>query len=212
MVYFGTRHFERIVETDSNEFMILRLVGTIMLIGGAGLALGVSEAVAGFFVGMAFSSTSYVEDIEKLVKPFRDFFAAVFFFWIGLITDPMLFLGMIPAIFALVLLTAPTKLVTGYLSGKVYALSKVRSLSVGIGMTDAGRVFPDNRLSSSCRCRSGDSGRYRRRSVRFHGRIRVSDEHSRNYAHGTLWYVRTVLRKVTFDVEAELTLFLKIIS
>lgn len=138
LVHFGTKYFEKMVETDSNEFMILRLVGTAVLIGGAGLALGVSEAVAGFFVGMAFSSTSYVEDIEKLMEPFRDVFAAVFFFWIGLVTDPLLFLGTGSVILLLVLFTTPTKLVSGFLSGKVYALSRIRSLRVGVGMTTRG--------------------------------------------------------------------------
>lgn len=138
LVYFGTRYFQKMIKTDSNEAMALRIIGTTVLIGGAGLALGVSHAVAGFFVGMAFSTTDYVEDIEKMFEPFRDVFAAVFFFWIGILTDPFFFLGMSPVILVLVLFTTPTKLITGYLSGKFYGLGKVRSLRVGIGMTTRG--------------------------------------------------------------------------
>jgi len=44
-----------------------------------------------FFVGMTFSSTDHVHDLERLLEPLRDAFAAIFFFWIGLVTDPGLF-------------------------------------------------------------------------------------------------------------------------
>ena len=91
LVYFGTAWFQRLVSVDSNEFTVLRTVGVLVLIAGAALALGVSEAVAAFFVGMAFSATDYVHELEELLEPLRDTFAAVFFFWIGLVTDPLLF-------------------------------------------------------------------------------------------------------------------------
>ncbi|MFW6000289.1 MAG: cation:proton antiporter, partial [Halorubrum sp.] len=57
LVQFGTPAFDRLVETDNKEFVALRSIATVVLVAGAALALGVSEAVAAFFVGMAFSST-----------------------------------------------------------------------------------------------------------------------------------------------------------
>ncbi|ELY42109.1 cation:proton antiporter [Natronorubrum sulfidifaciens] len=138
LVYLGTAWFQRSLETDSNEFTVLRALGITVLISGAALSLGVSEAVAAFFVGMAFSSTAHVHDLENLLEPLRDTFAAVFFFWIGLITDPTLFLDVLWLIAAAVLLTTPTKLVSGYLGGRIYDLDERRSLRVGLGMTTRG--------------------------------------------------------------------------
>ncbi|SIR80443.1 cation:proton antiporter [Natronorubrum thiooxidans] len=138
LVYLGTAWFQRSLETDSNEFVVLRALGITVLVSGAALSLGVSEAVAAFFVGMAFSSTDHVHDLENLLEPLRDTFAAVFFFWIGLITDPALFLDVVWLIAAAVLLTTPTKLISGYLGGRIYDLDERRSLRVGLGMVTRG--------------------------------------------------------------------------
>ncbi|WP_331233916.1 cation:proton antiporter [Natronorarus salvus] len=138
LVAYGTSFFERVLQTNSNEMIVLRAIGVTVLISGAALALGVSEAVAAFFVGMAFSPTEYVDDLEHLLEPLRDTFAAVFFFWIGLVTDPALFPAVAGLIAVAVVLTTPTKLVTGFLSGKVYGLNDRRSVRVGLGMTTRG--------------------------------------------------------------------------
>lgn len=137
-VYFGTAWFERTLTKTSNESMILRVIGITVLIAGAALALGVSEAVAAFFVGMAFSSTDYVHELEHLLEPVRDTFAAIFFFWIGLVTDPLLFLGVLALILIAAVITTPTKLISGFLGGRVYKLDTRRSTRVGLGMTTRG--------------------------------------------------------------------------
>ncbi|GAA0520412.1 cation:proton antiporter [Halorubrum aquaticum] len=138
LVRFGTPAFDRLVATDNKEFVALRTIGTVVFIAGAALALGVSEAVAAFFTGMAFSATDYVHEIETLLEPVRDTFAAVFFFWIGLVTDPGLF-GDVAALVALaVVVTTPTKLVTGYFAGRAFDLDVRRSTRVGLGMTTRG--------------------------------------------------------------------------
>ncbi|ELY90816.1 cation:proton antiporter [Natrialba taiwanensis] len=139
-VSFGTDWVQRSLETDSHEFFVLRALGITIFVSGVALALGVSEAVAAFFVGMAFSSTDHVHDLENLLEPLRDTFAAVFFVWIGIRTDPMLFADgfVLAAIAAGVVLTAPTKLVSGYLGGRLYDLDVQRSVRVGLGMTTRG--------------------------------------------------------------------------
>ncbi|WP_226040541.1 cation:proton antiporter [Natrinema sp. DC36] len=139
LVTFGTGFFERFLDADTNEFIVVRALGVTILVAGIALALGVSEAVAAFFVGMAFSSTDHVHDLEQLLEPLRDAFAAIFFFWIGLVTDPGLFtLSILGMIVAAVIVTTPTKIVSGYLGGRIYGLNDRRSLRVGFGMTTRG--------------------------------------------------------------------------
>ena len=138
LVYFGGGWFERLLSTDSNEFIILRAVGVTVLVAGAALAVGVSEAVAAFFVGMAFSSTEYVHELENLLEPVRDVFAAVFFFWIGLVTDPRLFVDVVGLVAVAVVVTTPTKLLSGFWAGRDYGLDDRRSTRVGLGMVTRG--------------------------------------------------------------------------
>lgn len=137
-VYISTGWLERVLAIDSVEQTILRAVGILVLIAGAALALGVSEAVAAFFVGMALSSTGHVRQIEELLEPLRDVFAAVFFFWIGLITNPFLFGAVIGLIILAVLVTTGTKFISGYYSGQLYGLNSRRSIRVGCGMVTRG--------------------------------------------------------------------------
>ena len=138
VVRFGGPLFERLVATDNREFVALRAVAAVVFVAGAALALGVSEAVAAFFVGMAFSATERVHTIETVLEPVRDVFAAVFFFWIGLVTDPALFADVAALVALAVVVTAPSKLVTGYLAGRAFDLDVRRSTRVGLGMTTRG--------------------------------------------------------------------------
>lgn len=137
-VYIGTGLLDELLAVDSVEQTILRGVGVLVLIAGAALTFGVSEAVAAFFVGMAVSSTNHVDAMEDLLEPLRDVFAAVFFFWIGLITNPFLFGSVVGLVLLAVILTSGSKFVTGFYSGRLYGLAPRRSIRVGCGMVTRG--------------------------------------------------------------------------
>ena len=138
VVYFGNSLFERFLATGSDELFVLRTVAAAVLVAGTALALGASEAVAAFFIGMGFSSTEHIERIEDLLVPLRDVFAAVFFFWIGLTTDPRLVLAVAGPLVLVIALTTPTKLVSGYFGGRLYDLDSRRSVRVACSMVTRG--------------------------------------------------------------------------
>ncbi|WP_117593715.1 cation:proton antiporter [Haloprofundus halophilus] len=137
-VWFGGPLFERVFDADSSELFVLRVLAMAVFVAGVALAIGVSEAVAAFFVGMGFSSTDHVERIERLLTPVRDIFAAVFFFYIGLGTDPLLVATTVGLLAVAVVATTPTKVVSGFYSGRIYGLDDRRSLRVGLGMVTRG--------------------------------------------------------------------------
>jgi CPA2 family monovalent cation:H+ antiporter-2 len=137
-VQFGTPVLERLLAADTNESVVLRTVGLTVAVAGIALSLGVSEAVAAFFVGMAVSSTTHVTHIEELLEPLRDAFAAVFFFWIGLVTDPIAVAGVAALIAAAVVVTTPTKLLSGFLGGRAFDLNVRRSTRTALAMTTRG--------------------------------------------------------------------------
>ncbi|MHB9287436.1 cation:proton antiporter [Halobacteriales archaeon Cl-PHB] len=138
VAWYGSAWLERAVGVSSDEQFLLRVLAVTTVVAGAALALGVSEAVAAFFVGTAFSQTDLVERLEHVVAPARDVFAAIFFFAIGLTIDVTLLAGVLGLLAAAVLLTTATKLVSGTLSGRVYGLDRRRSLRVGLGLVPRG--------------------------------------------------------------------------
>ena len=136
--HYGTAHVDRVFSVASDELFILRVVGATVLIGGAALGIGASEAVAAFFVGTAFHGTDLVERIEDQLSPLRDVFAALFFFSIGVSTDLMVVSNVGLLIGAAVVGTTVTKVASGYASGYVYDLTPRRSLRVGLGLVPRG--------------------------------------------------------------------------
>lgn len=138
VAWYGSGIVERIFSVDSDELFLLRILGVTTLIAGFALSLGLSEAVAAFFVGTAFSETDHLERIEAVVAPARDFFAAVFFFAIGLTTEITLLTDLAWLLLVAVLVTTVGKLVSGSLSGRIYRLDRLRSMRVGVGLVPRG--------------------------------------------------------------------------
>ena len=137
-VYFGSEYFETFLNVDSEEMFVLRAVAITVFVAGFALAIGVSEAVAAFFIGMGFSGTDHLHDLEHKLIPLRDVFAAIFFFWIGINTDPAVFPAVAGIILVLVIVTSATKLFTGFYGGRFYGLDDRRNLRVACGMVTRG--------------------------------------------------------------------------
>ncbi|ACV46929.1 MULTISPECIES: cation:proton antiporter [Halomicrobium] len=138
VAWYATRFVEATFDLPSDELFLLSVVGTATLIAGVALSIGVSEAVAAFFVGTAFSQTSHTERIEHVIAPTRDLFAAFFFFSIGLQTDVTLLAGVAGLLAVAVVATTVTKLTSGAISGRIYGLSPTRSLRTGLALISRG--------------------------------------------------------------------------
>lgn len=138
VAYAGTPYVERVFDSDADELFVLRILGVTVLLGAIALAIGVSEAVAAFFVGTAFNGSDLVERIEDLLTPLRDVFASVFFFSIGLTTDLRVVVGVALLVGVAVVLTTLSKFGSGYLSGRIYGLTERRSVRSGLGLVSRG--------------------------------------------------------------------------
>jgi len=135
---YGTPYVERLLSVEADELFLLFAVGITTLVAGEALVLGVSEAVAAFFVGIAFGQTDHAERLETVVGPTRDLFAAVFFFTIGLSTDVTTFLDVGVLLVVAVVATGLSKVASGLLGGRFYGLNRRRSLRVGVGLVPRG--------------------------------------------------------------------------
>lgn len=130
--------FEKILDTDSNETFILRALGIIIMIAGVAIVLGLSEAVAAFFIGIAFGGTEHLAKLQQALYSFRYFFGGIFFFWIGMRTDPLLFSGIGSLLLAVIIGSGIYKFFTAYYGAKFFHLDTRGSTRVGLGMITRG--------------------------------------------------------------------------
>lgn len=136
--YYGAAILERVFGTESSEIFLLGVLGVGAFISGAGLMVGVSEAVAAFLVGTAFGRTKHTDRIERLIAPSRDLFAAMFFVVIGLQTNPALLVDTVEFALVAVVVTTVGQLVSGFYAGQAYGLDRQRAVRVGCALTPRG--------------------------------------------------------------------------
>ncbi len=103
----------RLVFTPNDEVLLLVILGLALVVAGVAQQLQVSAAVGAFLVGIALSGRA-AEAAHDLLTPLRDLFAAVFFVFFGLQTNPRSIPPVALAATALALVTAATKVATGW--------------------------------------------------------------------------------------------------
>lgn len=111
---FGTG-LTRLIDTRSAEGLLLSVFGVMLLVGGAAQQVQVSSAVGAFLVGIALSG-EVAERARELLTPLRDLFAAIFFLFFALQVDPASIPPVAGLAVLLAVLTAATKVATGWLA------------------------------------------------------------------------------------------------
>ncbi|MGY0068325.1 cation:proton antiporter [Streptomyces sp. QTS137] len=114
--YVALRHgriISRAVSSDNPEMLLLAVLGLTLLVAGVAQHLQVSAAVGAFLVGIALSE-EVAEGAHGLLSPLRDLFAAVFFVFFGLHTDPSAIPPVLLPALALAVVTMLTKIATGW--------------------------------------------------------------------------------------------------
>ncbi|WP_432154228.1 cation:proton antiporter [Streptomyces tricolor] len=116
------RHISRFVSTDDPEKLLLVVLGLTLVVAGVAQQLQVSAAVGAFLVGIALSG-EVAEGAHNLLAPLRDLFAAVFFVFFGLHTDPASIPPVLLPALALAVVTSLTKIATGYWAARRAGIS-----------------------------------------------------------------------------------------
>lgn len=116
------RHISRFVSTDDPEKLLLVVLGLTLVVAGVAQQLQVSAAVGAFLVGIALSG-EVAEGAHNLLAPLRDLFAAVFFVFFGLHTDPASIPPVLLPALALAVVTTLTKIATGYWAARRAGIS-----------------------------------------------------------------------------------------
>ncbi|MFD5255913.1 cation:proton antiporter [Streptomyces bobili] len=106
-------HVGRILTHPDAELVLLRVLGITLIVAALAEIIHVSAAVGAFLIGLALTGAA-ADRARAVLSPLRDLFAAVFFLALGLSVDPGDLLPMLPAAAALAVVTAATKLATGW--------------------------------------------------------------------------------------------------
>ncbi len=136
----ATRASERIgtlITHDSDEQIMLRVLGLTLLVAAATHALGASAAVGAFLVGIAIPGGP-AERARAILRPQRDLFAAIFFVSFGLSTDPRQLVAALPLALVLAVVGILGKLATGWYAAARDGVRPAGRLRAGFALTPRG--------------------------------------------------------------------------
>jgi CPA2 family monovalent cation:H+ antiporter-2 len=127
----------RMFSAQDPEALLLGVLGLTLLVAGIAAGLQVSAAVGAFLVGIALSGP-VAHNATELLTPLRDLFAAVFFVFFGLNTDPRAIPPVLLPAIALALVTMATKVVTGYLAARRVGIALPGRWRTGLALVPRG--------------------------------------------------------------------------
>ena len=135
-VYFGQR-LSALVFSPSSEHLLLTLLGLSLLVAGIAERVQASAAVGAFLVGIALSG-QVEHAARQLLTPLRDLFAALFFVFFGLQVDPGTLPSMLWIAVVLAVVTAGTKVATGWWTARRAGISRPGRLRAGFTLVARG--------------------------------------------------------------------------
>lgn len=122
----------RVVFSSDDEVLLLLVFGLALLVAGLAETVHVSAAVGAFLVGIALSGR-VADDARERLLPLRDLFAAVFFVFFGLRTDPADIPSALAIAAVLVVISGLTKMAVAWWAARragVATLGRVRAGTV----------------------------------------------------------------------------------
>ncbi len=119
------------------EALLLSVLGLTLFVAGVAAELKVSAAVGAFLVGIALSGP-VAHHATEMLSPLRDLFAAVFFVFFGLSTDPADVPPVLLPALGLALLTMATKVLTGYLGARRVGIALPGRIRAGLALMPRG--------------------------------------------------------------------------
>jgi CPA2 family monovalent cation:H+ antiporter-2 len=126
-----------IIDSPDRESFLLKLLGAALLVAGLASALQVSAAVGAFLLGIAISGAT-AHDATRVLEPLRDLFAAMFFVVFGLNTDPTSIPPVLGYALLLGLVTALTKIATGWWAARRQGIGHLGRARAGAALIARG--------------------------------------------------------------------------
>lgn len=125
------------VKKEKDLFLIFSFGSGLALAGLGSIAFNIPIALAAFVAGVAINRTEDTEELRRLLLPFRDIFAVLFFVVIGTLIIPNQFINALPFLILLIVLLFGFKTLPIYLMAKLSKI-KARPLQLSIGLSQMG--------------------------------------------------------------------------
>ncbi|MCX6490198.1 MAG: cation:proton antiporter [Rhodococcus sp.] len=131
------RFVSAIVDSPDREIVLLKVLGSALLVAGIASELQVSAAVGAFLLGIAISGST-ADNATRVLEPLRDLFAAMFFVVFGLGTDPSTIPPVLGWAVVLAVTTAATKIATGWWAAGRQGIGRPGRLRAGAALVARG--------------------------------------------------------------------------
>ena len=119
------------------EALLLSVLGLTLFVAGVAAQLQVSAAVGAFLVGIALGGR-VAHHATEILTPLRDLFAAVFFVFFGLSTNPADMPPVLLPALCLAAVTMTTKVLTGWFAAKRVGVAAPGRLRAGLALMPRG--------------------------------------------------------------------------
>ncbi|GIH68614.1 cation:proton antiporter [Sphaerimonospora thailandensis] len=127
----------RFASSPNEEVLLLKVLGLTLLVAGVAQQLQVSAAVGAFLVGIALSGP-LAHNARRVLEPLRDLFAAVFFVFFGLQTDPRQLPPVLGIAALLAVIGVATKVATGWWAARRAGVGPSGRLRAGAALISRG--------------------------------------------------------------------------
>lgn len=140
ILWVALRHgplVSKLVWSKRADVLLLSVLGLTLIVAGLAAEANVSAAVGAFLVGIAISGPA-AEHATQVLTPLRDLFAAVFFLFFGLSTDPADLPPVLVPALILAIVTMATKVLTGYVAARKAGIAEPGRWRAGFALTPRG--------------------------------------------------------------------------
>ncbi|HTL46441.1 MAG TPA: cation:proton antiporter [Verrucomicrobiae bacterium] len=136
--WLAPRALRFIERFESNETLIVAILGFCFGVSLAAAKCGFSVALGAFLAGAILAETEHVKKIVHLMEPIRDMFTAVFFVSVGMLLDPKVMMEFRAPILALTLVTIAAKIMSCSAATFLAGYNVTTAFKVGLGLAQIG--------------------------------------------------------------------------
>lgn len=129
---WGAKWVGQLINSPEDELLIIGFIGLAVFVSGVAEELGVSDAIGAFMVGLILGETRARARIEKFVKPLRDAFGALFFFYFGLQLVPSAVVDLAGVIAAAVALTMVLNWLAGVFAARLHGMGQQEAANISL--------------------------------------------------------------------------------
>lgn len=127
-----------VAKFGSNEMLLVTVLGLCFGFCLLVIKFNYSVVLGAFIVGTLIAESSQAKDIERLIKPIRNMFSAIFFVSVGLLLDPQVLVDYTVPIIVIAIAVVLGKVLTCSFGAFITGNDGRTSLRVGMGLAQIG--------------------------------------------------------------------------